>query len=51
MEGATRFAPISYQNDWKIVRQVGEAAGESYGRAGYEKEKAKEDAARAKKAK
>ena len=51
MEGATRFAPISYQKDWQIVRQVGEAAGESYGRAGYEKEKAKEDAARAKKAK
>lgn len=51
MEGATHFAPISYQKDWQIVRQVGEAAGESYGRAGYEKEKAKEDAARAKKAK
>ena len=49
MEGATHFAPISYLKDWKIVRQVGEAAGESYGRAGYEKEKAKEDAARAKK--
>ena len=49
MEGATHFAPISYQKDWAIVRQVGETAGESYGRAGYEKERAKEDAARAKK--
>ena len=49
MEGATHFAPINYLNDWKIVRQVGEAAGETYGRAGFEKEKAKEDAARAKK--
>ena len=49
MEGATHFAPISYLKDWSIVRQVGEAAGESYGSAGYAKEKAKEDAARAKK--
>ncbi len=49
MENATHFAPITYQKDWQIVRQVGEVAGESYGRAGYEKEKAKEDAARAKK--
>ena len=49
MEGATHFAPISYLKDWAIVRQVGEAAGESYGSAGYAKEKAKEDAARAKK--
>jgi len=48
MEGATHFAPISYLKDWAIVRQVGEAAGESYGSAGYAKEKAKEDAARAK---
>ncbi len=49
LEGATHFAPISYLKDWAIVRQVGETAGENYGRAGYEKEKAKEDAARAKK--
>ncbi len=44
MEGATHFAPITYLKDWAIVRQVGEAAGESFGRAGYEKEKAKESA-------
>ena len=49
MEGATHFAPISYLKDWAIVRKVGETAGESYGRAGYEKERAKEEAARAKK--
>ena len=49
MEGATHFAPITYQKDWAIVRKVGETAGESYGRAGYEKEKAKEEAARSRK--
>jgi phosphonate transport system substrate-binding protein len=49
MEGATHFAPITYLKDWAVVRQVGEVAGESYGSAGYAKEKAKEDAARAKK--
>lgn len=49
MEGATHFTPITYQKDWAIVRQVGETAGESYGRAGFEKERAKEEAARAKK--
>ena len=42
MEGATHFAPITYQKDWAIVRQVGEAAGENFSRAGYEKEKARE---------
>ena len=49
MEGATHFAPITYLKEWAIVRKVGETAGESYGRAGYEKERAKEEAARAKK--
>lgn len=49
MEGATHFAPITYQKDWAIVRKVGETAGESYGRAGFEKERAKEEAARARK--
>jgi len=49
MEGATHFAQITYQKDWAIVRKVGETAGESYGRAGFEKERAKEEAARAKK--
>ncbi len=49
MEGATHFAPITYLKDWAIVRKVGETAGESYGKAGFEKERAKEEAARAKK--
>ena len=44
LEGATHFTPISYLKDWAIVRQVGEASGESYGKAGYEKEKAREEA-------
>ncbi|GHU07958.1 phosphonate ABC transporter substrate-binding protein [Betaproteobacteria bacterium] len=49
MEGATHFAPITYQKEWAVVRQVGEASGENFGSAGFEKERAKEAAARAKK--
>ncbi|MFT3963338.1 phosphate/phosphite/phosphonate ABC transporter substrate-binding protein [Propionivibrio sp.] len=49
MEGATHFTPITYQKEWAVVRQVGESAGENYGSAGFEKERAKEEAARAKK--
>ena len=48
LEGATHFTPVSYLKDWAIVRQVGEASGENYGTAGYEKEKARE-ASKAKK--
>ena len=36
--------PISYQKDWAIVRQVSEAAGQSFNRDQYDKEAAKEAA-------
>jgi phosphonate transport system substrate-binding protein len=49
MEGATHFAPITYKEQWAVVRQVGQSVGESYDAAGYEKERAREEAARAKK--
>lgn len=49
-EGADRFFPISYQKDWAVVRQVAESGGESFNRAGYEKESKREaEAAAAKK--
>ncbi len=47
MEGATHFAPVNYKKDWTAVQRIGEASGENYGRTGLDKEKAKEDAARA----
>ena len=42
--GADRFFPIDYKTDWAVVRQVAEAAGQSFNRAQYEKETAKEAA-------
>ena len=48
-DGADRFFPISYQKDWAVVRQVAESGGESFNRAGYEKETKREAEAAAKK--
>ena len=42
--GADRFFPINYQKDWSVVRQVSEAAGQSFNRDQYDKEAAKEAA-------
>jgi phosphonate transport system substrate-binding protein len=47
--GADRFFPISYQKDWAVVRKVAEETGTPFNRAAYEKESAREDAARKKK--
>jgi len=40
--GADRFSPITYKNDWAVVREIAEATGESYTREQYEKAAAKE---------
>jgi phosphonate transport system substrate-binding protein len=48
-DGADRFVPVTYQKDWAIVRQVAESGGESFNRAGYEKESKREAEAAAKK--
>ena len=48
-DGADRFFPITYQKDWAVVRQVAESGGESFNRAGYEKESKREAEAAAKK--
>ena len=47
--GDDRFLPVSYRDDWALVRKVAEDAGTPYNRAGFERERAAEDAARAKK--
>ena len=47
--GDDRFLPVSYKGDWALVRKVAEDSGTPYNRAGFEKERAAEDAARAKK--
>ena len=48
-DGADRFFPITYQKDWDIVRRVAASGGESFNRANYEQEQAREAAAKAKK--
>ena len=47
-DGADRFVPVTYLKDWAIVRQVAEAGGEKFNRAAYEKETAREAAAKKK---
>ena len=46
--GADRFFPITYQKDWSVVRKIAEETGTPFNRAAYEKESAREDAARKK---
>jgi phosphonate transport system substrate-binding protein len=48
--GADRFFPITYQKDWAVVRKVAEETGTPFNRSAYEKESAREEAARKKKA-
>ena len=50
-DGADRFFPINYKTTWEPVRQVASAGGESFGKAAYQKETAREAAAAAAKKK
>src|SRR5262249_40222564 len=34
--GDDRFFPITYKDTWKVVRQIAEASGTRYNKAGYE---------------
>jgi phosphonate transport system substrate-binding protein len=47
--GDDRFLPISYKDDWALVRKVAEDSGTPFNRAGFDKERAQEEAARKKK--
>jgi len=40
-DGADRFYPVNYKDDWAIVREVAEAGGEKFNRAAYDRESAK----------
>jgi phosphonate transport system substrate-binding protein len=46
--GADRFFPITYQKDWEVVRKIAEGTGTPFNRTAYEKESAREAAARKK---
>lgn len=47
--GDDRFFPITYQSNWKVVREVAEKSGTPYNRAAYETESKREAEALAKK--
>ena len=48
--GDDRFRPITYKEDWAVVRRVAEESGTPYNKAAYEKESAREAAEAKKKA-
>lgn len=43
-KGDDRFLPITYRENWKVVRDIAEGSGTPYNKAGYDKEKAREAA-------
>lgn len=48
--GDDRFLPITYQKDWKVVREVAEKSGTPYNKSAYDTESKREAADAAKKA-
>jgi len=46
--GADRFFPITYEKDWAVVRKIADETGTPFNRAAYDKESAREEAARKK---
>jgi phosphonate transport system substrate-binding protein len=49
-QGANRWLAIDYRKDWELIRRVASDSGQSFNRAAYEKEKAREQAVRRKSA-
>ncbi len=49
--GADRFFPVTYQQDWEVIRDIAASTGTSYNQAGLKKMAAKEAAKKAKKKK
>lgn len=48
-QGADRWLPMDYKKDWEIVRKVAADSGIAFNKAAFEKEKARAEAAAAKK--
>jgi len=47
--GDDRFAPITYKETWKVVREIAEGSGTPYNKAAYDAEAKREAEALAKK--
>jgi phosphonate transport system substrate-binding protein len=43
-KGNDRFFPITYKENWKVVRDIAEGSGTPYNKTAYEAEKAREAA-------
>ena len=43
-QGADRWLPIDYKKDWELVRRVAQESGQSFTRAAFDKEKARQEA-------
>jgi phosphonate transport system substrate-binding protein len=48
-DGADRFYPVTYEKDWAIIREINDSLGLSYTEESFQKEEAKEAAAKQKK--
>lgn len=48
-KGADRFSPISYKEEWGVIRDIAHATGTAYTKAGLKKLAEKDAAKRAKK--
>ena len=46
--GADRWVPVTYKEQWEIVRKVAAGSGESFDRKAYDKEKLRAEEATAK---
>jgi phosphonate transport system substrate-binding protein len=47
-KGADRFSPITYKEDWAVIRDIAHATGTAYTKAGLKKLAEKDAAKRAK---
>jgi phosphonate transport system substrate-binding protein len=44
-QGADRWLPIAYKQDWELIRHVAQESGQAFTRAAFEREKARAEAA------
>ena len=44
-QGADRWLPIDYKQDWELIRRVAQESGQAFTRAAFEQEKARAEAA------
>jgi phosphonate transport system substrate-binding protein len=43
-QGADRWLPIDYKQDWEVIRRIAHASGQSFGRTAFERERKRANA-------